>query len=339
MRPLLRTFVALALTPLALLAACDTAGGPAASVGAREISHERLQSEVAGFRFLTGLSGGTCGTPIEGESQTAACTRFTLTQVIQEEIADQYAAANGVTVAADDVSAAIGQLEENLGGAAELDAQLEENGLTRQDLQGLANRLLLVGEVSSAVVEERLDEDALVTLYEESLTQFTTVEVAHILVDARRKAEEVAARATPDNFSRLARTNSTDTGSAQSGGNLGSFAESEFEAQFDPTFVRASLALEPGEISAPVQTQFGFHVIYLIRRDVAAFDEVRDQLEAQQGGTIFQEWLVERYESGDIEVNPRYGRLDTATGEVVPIRSTAEDGTATPTGATAPTGP
>lgn len=338
-RPLLRPFVALALVLPIALAACDTSGGPAASVGEREISHERLAGEVDAFRFLTALSGAPCGAPVEGESDESACTRFTLTQVIQEELADEYASEHGVSVAGEDVTAAITQLEENLGGAAELDARLEENGLTRQDLQALAQRLLLIAEVSGAVVEERLDEESLTELYEESLAQFTTVEVAHILVESRREAEEIAAEATPENFARLARTSSTDTGSASSGGNLGSYPESQFEAQFDPTFVEAALSLEPGQISGPVQTQFGFHVIYLIARDVAAFEDVREQLESQQGGQIFQAWLVERYESGDVEVNPRYGRLDTATGEVLPIRSTAEEGSPTPSGTGTPTGP
>jgi hypothetical protein len=45
---------------------------------------------------------------------------------------------------------------------------------------------------------------------------------------------------------------------------------------------------------------------------------------------VFQTWLDEQYGTVDVEVNPRYGRLDVATGEVVAVRST-EDGVVTQT--------
>lgn len=328
-RPLLRTFVVLAVVPM-VLAACDGSGAPAASVGDAQISHEQLASDVSAYRFLAGLSGAPCGTAVQGESPDAACARFALTNDIQEEFVKAYAFANDLEVPDADVTDAIAQLETNLGGAEVLDAQLSGEGLTRNDLQLLAARLLLFGEVQGAIVAERVDDAALMELYEQGKPQFTTVEVHHILLETQEAAEDVAAEATPENFARLARTRSTDPGSAPSGGSLGSYSEQQFRSQFDPTFVEASLALEPGDISGVVETSFGFHVIYLARRDVASFDDVREQISAQQGAQVFQTWLDEQYETVDVEVNPRYGRLDAATGEVVAVRST-EDGIVTET--------
>jgi parvulin-like peptidyl-prolyl isomerase len=328
-RPRFRTYVVLAVVPM-VLAACDGSGAPAASVGDAQISHEQLASDVSVYRFLAGLSGAPCGTALQGETQDAACARFALTNDIQEEFVKAYALANDVEVADADVTDAIAQLETNLGGADALDAQLSGEGLTRNDLQLLAARLLLFGEVQGAIVADRLDEGALMELYEQGKPQFTTVEVHHILLETQKAAEEVAAEATPENFARLARTRSVDTESAQSGGSLGSYSEQQFRSQFDATFVEASLALEPGDVSGVVETRFGFHVIYLVRRDVASFDDVREQISAQQGAQVFQTWLDEQYETVDVEVNPRYGRLDVTTGEVVAVRST-EDGVVTQT--------
>jgi parvulin-like peptidyl-prolyl isomerase len=323
-RSLLR-FGVFAVLPLSLmmLSACDATGAPAARVGDAEITHEQLEADVAAFRFLTGLSGTPCGTPVEGETQDAACVRFTLTNDLQEELAKAYADANGVSVSAEDVTGAIDRLQENVGGAEELDARLEAEGLTRADLQALAERLILFNLVREHVIDEGLDDETLQQLYEQSKPQFTSVEVRHILLDTQVEAEEVAAEATPENFARLARERSLDPGSASSGGNLGTYSESQFRTQFDPTFVDAALALEPGQISGVVQTQFGYHVIELVRRDVASFEEVRDQLVAQQGPSVFSDWILGQYDATDVDVNPRYGRLDPATGEVVPVRSTA----------------
>jgi parvulin-like peptidyl-prolyl isomerase len=324
-----RTFAVLAIVPMGL-AACAGSGAPAASVGNAQITHEQLASDVSAFRFLAGLSGAPCGSPVQGETQDAACARFALTNDIQEEFVKAYASANDLAVPDADVTDAIAQLETNLGGADALEAQLSGEGLTRNDLQLLAARLLLFGEVQGAIVADRLDDAALMEIYEQDKPQFTTVEVSHILLETQEAAEGVVAEATPENFARLARTRSVDTGSAPSGGTLGSYSEQQFRTQFDPTFVEASLALEPGDVSGVVETSFGFHVIYLARRDVASFDDVREQISAQQGAEVFQTWLDEQYGTVDVEVNPRYGRLDVATGEVVAVRST-EDGLVTQT--------
>jgi parvulin-like peptidyl-prolyl isomerase len=334
--PRLRGFVALAVLAVAAAACSNVGGAPAASVGAAEISDERLQVDIASFTFLVGLSGAPCGTPTGGERQDAACARFTLTNEIQEEIVKAYATSHDLAVQESDVTDSIAQLEQNLGGAEALDAQLDQAGLTRADLHSLARRLVLFSVVQQAVVAERLDDETLRSIYDSSRAQFTNVEVAHILVATRREAEDVAAQATPENFARLAKQRSIDQVSAAAGGSLGTFSEAQFAQQFDPTFVQAAIALQPGEISGVVQTQFGYHVIELVRRDTPTFEQVRDQLASQQGPQVFQLWLQEQYASTDISVNPRYGRLDDTTGEVVAIDSTQD--TPTPTGASGATG-
>jgi parvulin-like peptidyl-prolyl isomerase len=182
------------------------------------------------------------------------------------------------------------------------------------------------------VVADRLDDETLRAAYEEQLASFTTVEVAHILVEDPADAERIAAEVTPETFAELAERESIDTASGANGGSLGSFSQAGFEAQFIPEFVDAALALDAGEISAPVQSEFGWHVIYLVRSDVAPFEDVRDQLLAEQTPTVFDAWFREQVDATQIDVNPRFGRYDLETFEVVPVRSTADE----PAGATAP---
>jgi parvulin-like peptidyl-prolyl isomerase len=187
------------------------------------------------------------------------------------------------------------------------------------------------------VVEERLDEETLRARYDEQLGTFTTLEVAHILVEDEAEAERIAGEVTPETFEQVARRESIDPGSAQDGGNLGTYSEADFLAQFDADFVAGALELEPGEISGPVETQFGWHVIRMVNREVAPFEDVEEQLRAGSAGQVFQEWMLEQLDSTEIDVNPRFGRLDRETGEVVAVRSTAAEGEeGQPTGATAP---
>lgn len=327
-----------ALVLVALVgAACAGSPADAATVGDGAISIDQLERDMVLFEFLTGLSGAPCGTPAPFESQDAACARFTLANDIREELTKAYAADHDLAVEATVVNDAITQLETNLGGAETLDGRLAEAGLERADLRRLAERVLLVNVVQGAVVEELLDEETLRAQYEEQLAAFTTLEVAHILVDDQAEAERIAREVTPETFEQVARRESIDPGTAPNGGSLGTYPEAEFLAQFDPDFVAGALELEPGEISGPVETQSGWHVIRMVSREVAPFEDVEEQLRGGSATQVFQEWMLEQLDSTQIDVNPRFGRFDPVTGEVVAVRSTAAEGEeGQPTAATAP---
>ena len=314
------------LCVVVLFAACANDPSSAATVGEEgEISIDQLHGDVALFGFLTGLSGVPCGTPVGNETQEAACARFALANDIREELAKAYASENDVKVDPAAVTDALTQLEQGLGGADALKSQLSDAGVTRAEVEAFAARLLLVNAVQQAVVKDRLDEAVLRYAYQANLAQFTTLEVGHILVADRAEAERIAAEVTPATFAKTAQRESTDQQSAAQGGSLGTFSEAQFQSQFDPDFVAATLALKPGEISGPVQTQFGWHVIHLVRRDVTPFEDVRPQLEANQAGTVFNDWFTEQLGTTNVEVNPQFGRFDQDTGEVLPIRSTAQE--------------
>ena len=320
------------------LAACSTpSGSTAATVGETEITNDQVARDADLFAFLVGLSGSACGTPVEGESEDAACARLALSNDIREEIVKTYAFENDLSVEQTLIDEAIAQLEQGLGGPEALDAQLAESGVTRAQVDAFARRLLLFNVVQDDIVADRLDEQALQAAYEEQLSTFTTVEVAHILVEDQADAERIAAEVTPETFAKAAERESIDETSGANGGSLGSYSQAGFEAQFIPEFVDAALALAPGEISAPVQSQFGWHVIYLVRSDVAPLADVREQLLAERSPTVFDDWFREQVDQTEIDVNPRFGRYDLETLEVVAVRSTADE----PAGETAPaaTGP
>jgi len=73
----------------------------------------------------------------------------------------------------------------------------------------------------------------------------------------RRKAEALRAQVTPANFADLAKKNSGDPGSAARGGMLGAFRREEMVKPFSD----AVAALRPGQISQPIETQYGYHII------------------------------------------------------------------------------
>ena len=141
---------------------------------------------------------------------------------------------------------------------------------------------------------------------------------------ARAKAQDIVAqlRAGKD-FAELAKKFSADPGSATRGGDLG-WAD---KATYVAAFADALFGMQPGQISDPVKTQYGYHIIRLdeIRpAHVRSFDEARAQIESEyrrdQAGEIFgdrQEQLQQKLESsagGDIDALAH--QFGMQTGEV-----------------------
>jgi peptidyl-prolyl cis-trans isomerase C len=103
------------------------------------------------------------------------------------------------------------------------------------------------------------------------------VRAGHILVETEEKALELKAQLDAGaDFATLAAENGTD-GTATQGGDLGWFAHSEMV----PEFADAAFAMEPGAVSDPVQTSFGWHLIRMDEkrdRESPALDAVREIL-------------------------------------------------------------
>jgi peptidyl-prolyl cis-trans isomerase D len=165
-----------------------------------------------------------------------------------------------------------------------------------------------------------VNEQDLKTYYEQNVSRIGGVEerrASHILIaaakdapaaeraKAKAKAEEVLAQAkkSPDSFAELAKKYSQDPGSAAKGGDLDYFTRGAMTKPFED----AVFGMKTGDISGPVETEFGFHIIKLT--DVKApkqktFEELRPELEAelkkQQAQKKFAE-LADTFSNGVYE--------------------------------------
>lgn len=305
-----------------LLVACSGATPPAATVGGAEITNERLAHEVKVFEFLSELSQQPCGTRENGETEASACARFALSSVIEEQFAGTYAATHDITVSDADIQPTLDNLDQQLG-KKKVDDLLTAHGLTRVDLSDIARRSLLLGDVQSAVTEERLSDAALRQLYEQGILDFTTIQVEHILVKTKAEAEAVYAQvtapgATEKDFQNLAKQVSIDPTAKQNGGSLGSAAASSYV----PSFGAAAAALESGEISTPVHSKYGWHVIRLVNKQVQSYADAKQGLIDQHSIVEFNAWLRSEIAAKGVDVNPRYGRYDVQLLQVERISST-----------------
>jgi peptidyl-prolyl cis-trans isomerase C len=116
--------------------------------------------------------------------------------------------------------------------------------------------------VAAPALARQKVSDALAATVGQSAPQ---VHAAHILLPTREEAEAARARVTEggEDFATVARELSTDESTAANGGDLGWFTREEMVAPF----AAAAFNLEPGSISEPVETEFGWHVIQVKERD------------------------------------------------------------------------
>ena len=147
-------------------------------------------------------------------------------------------------------------------------------------------RSLTAGEAINEIMEGPLDEAEVQAVYDadySTVDQAPEYNASHILVETEEAAlEVVAALESGADFATVAREKSTGP-SGPNGGQLGWFGKGAMV----PEFEQAVVAMEPEAISAPVKTQFGWHVIRLNETRVPeapTLEEVREQIELQ----IFQ---------------------------------------------------
>ena len=140
-----------------------------------------------------------------------------------------------------------------------------------------------VGEISAPF---RTQYGWHIVLVEEE-REHVEVKASHIMkmvpndsLDALKHAQidSIAATLTPANFAEVAKAESEDRGSSLRGGELGWFGKGMMVKEFE----NAAFSLKPGEISAPVRTQYGWHIIYKEdERGIQPLDSMRAQIQRQ----------------------------------------------------------
>ncbi len=171
----------------------------------------------------------------------------------------------------------------------------DENLKTRVQFQ---TENLLAGAAYTDIQKDvKVDDAALRQAYEQRKNEFESVQARHILIkfkgspvpqregapelteeQALAKAQEVHKRLQAgEEFAALAKAESDDTGSGSNGGDLGMF----HRGQMVPDFEKVAFALNPGDTSNPVKTQFGYHIIRVEKHETKPFDSVKEELEAK----------------------------------------------------------
>jgi parvulin-like peptidyl-prolyl isomerase len=296
-------------------AACGSLGPTAATVNGTRISQEAVEEELEAIGANAAYRESIepqIGAPILGEGRGTFSATFAaqvLTRQIFFELVRQEVARRSLGVPRDALDQALGQAEEQVGGA-EVFRQFPSSYR-----ETLVRHFAHVNVLREALVEEA-EADAAApdarAYYDTHPDEFVERCMSHVLVETGEQAAEVRRRVLAgEDFGTVAVQASTDPSAQQNRGEL----PCGRSGTYVPEFEQAAAALDPGQVSEPVQTQFGFHVILLRSERVVAFEEVESQLQAQLANDAQQasqgaldEFLREAVSKARVSVNPKYGR-------------------------------
>ncbi len=197
------------------------------------------------------------------------------------------------------------------------DKKIAEQADFKKKLDFARNRLLM-DNLLAAEGKAALTDEAMKKVYDDAAKQISgeqEVHARHILVQTEDEAKAIKAELDKGgDFAKLAKEKSKDPG-ASDGGDLGFFTKE----QMVPEFSKVAFELEPGKISDPVKTQFGWHIIKVEEkrnRKPPTFEQVKPQIEQYVTRKAQSEYVAKLRETAKVE------RMDKPAAPAVPAPAT-----------------
>jgi peptidyl-prolyl cis-trans isomerase C len=183
-----------------------------------------------------------------------------------------------------------------------IEAGFADKPQVQQQLERIKKKLLVqafLDEKAASIVTPAAVKDEYDRMKSASGNELE-VRASHILVKDKAAAEKIHAQLKNGaDFDYLAKEKSTDKASAVSGGDLGYFTKDKMVA----AFAEAAFALKKGEVSAPVESDFGWHIIKKVderKKELAPFAEQRPVIEQQLKAKALSDYINSLVENAKI---------------------------------------
>ena len=289
--------VAVVVLVMILVAGCgNTPDNTVAEVNGEKITRDQLEAYMNVNRLFDPSMEQMMGS---SEGRTVLEQQF-LEQLVQSTLLKELAVEQDIEISAEESEQYFehikSQLVMMLGSEEELKAKMQELNITESDFMAPINSMLM----QDAIIERYalgISEDEVDAHTEAASETGVSLDISHILVASEEEALQARERiAGGEEFTDVAREISSCPSSAE-GGALGSIPADT--TQYDKDFMAGAKALAVDEISEPVKTQFGWHLIVVTNRSEADLDQVRQLLATQK----LSEALEALRERSDIKNN------------------------------------
>ncbi len=320
----MKRFLLFAFASLAVLAAgcggsstASLASDDVAVVGSKEVTKDQFQQLMA--RAKKSYDAQKRDFPKAGSTEYEQLKGQAITFLVQQAEVEEQAEQLGVDVSDKDVDKEIARYKKQFYGGSDerYEKAVKQQGLTDEQARDAIRQQLVSKRVFDKVTGNIKVTDADINAYYAShksqYVQPESRDVRHILVQKKSLADSLYAQLKGGaNFAKLAKRYSKDPGSAANGGKL-----TVSKGQTVPQFDKTAFSLKKGQLSAPVKTQYGYHIIQALSGIKAATTtplskvraSIKQQLEQQRKNDKITKWLEDTkkdYCSGKIKYQVGY---------------------------------
>ncbi|MGG2093320.1 peptidylprolyl isomerase PrsA [Bacillus sp. S13(2024)] len=181
----------------------------------------------------------------------------------------------------------------------QFDAVLKQSGMTEKQLKDSVRGELAMKEAVKKSISDKEAKD----------NYKPEIKASHILVKDEETAKKVEAElAQGKSFEDLAKQYSEDTGSKDKGGDLGYFGPGKMVKEFED----AAYKLKKGEVSQPVKSQFGYHIIKVTDiKELKPFDQEKDRIKGEladkkmQDAQFMNDLVTKEMKKADVKINDK----------------------------------
>ncbi|MBN8049257.1 peptidylprolyl isomerase [Paraclostridium bifermentans] len=260
----------------------------------------------------------------EGVKYKDEMKKAILQQMVQEQVIYQQAKKDKLEAKQSEVDKQFKQLKESVKQDKDYEKFLKDNGIDDEFLKAQLEKDITIQNFKNNFDKNtKISEAEMKKYYEENKNNYVDDEVraSHILIstvdqktnkplseekqkEAKKKADDLYEKVkSGGDFAKLAKENSDDKGSAAKGGDLGFFSK----GQMVPEFEKAAFAMDKGDISNVVKTQYGYHIIKVTDKKYKeyTFDEVKDNIKQNLLYQKYTEKVKQLTDKADVETNEK----------------------------------
>lgn len=284
------------------LSGCSSKEEIVAKVNGEEITESRFEDN---FQMQKKMIEAQYGTDVwttemdDGRIFEEVFKEKVLEGLITETVMLQEAEKQGIEVSKKEVDEEVEKLKDLNGGEENFNKSLEQNGITLEYLKESLRKEMILNQYQEDFIEnQEISDTEAETHFNENKDAYIQVKVSHILVKTKEEAEEIIKELEAGkDFAELAKEKSIDTGSASNGGVYDFFTKGTMV----PEFEEVAFTLEPGKISEPVETTYGYHIIK-VEDKKETFEELKDIVIEDMKYLRFDEKITELRDKAEVEI-------------------------------------
>lgn len=222
---------------------------------------------------------------------------------------------------------------------------LDQQPMMQRQLELNKENVLAQAEFQEMLKNAKVDDAAVKKYYDDHKSEYETTKASHILIKARPATAPATPAAAPaasgkkeltdeealakareirkklvagENFATLAKAESEDPGSKDKGGDLGFFHRGQMVPQFD----QVAFTLPVGQLSEPVKTPYGYHLIKVEAREAKPLEEVRADIEKRLRPEMARKNIEDMRQGGTVTVDETFFGPVASAAPMAPSRPT-----------------